>query len=124
MHQFDAYLDAHQERFVAELGALLRVPSVAARGTGISEAAGMVRDRLQRLGAEVRLLEAGGGNPVVYATIGQAPRRLLIYDHYDVQPAEPLEWMASSSEYSHTRAAPASPMILGVTRSVRAFQAG
>ncbi len=91
MEQFDAYLEAHRERFLAELETLLRVPSVAAQGTGIAEAAAMVRDRLQQLGAEARLIEAGGGNPVVYGIIGSGPRRLLIYDHYDVQPAEPLE---------------------------------
>ncbi len=91
MEQFDAYIDAHHDRFIAELGALLRVPSVAAQGTGIAEAATLVQQRLQRLGADVRLIEAGGGNPVVYGTIGSGPRRLLIYNHYDVQPAEPID---------------------------------
>jgi len=43
MQEFDAHLDAHQERFVAELGALLRVPSVAAQGHGIAEWAAALR---------------------------------------------------------------------------------
>ncbi len=94
MHTFesyDAYIDAHKERFLDELFHLLRVPSVAAQGRGITEAATLVRERLERLGASVRMISTDGGSPVVYATIGSGTRTLLIYDHYDVQPAEPLE---------------------------------
>lgn len=91
MEQFDAYLDDNRERFLDELTGLLRLPSVAAQNTGIAETVALVRARLERLGAAVQLIEAGGGNPVVYATLGAGPRSLLIYDHYDVQPAEPFE---------------------------------
>jgi len=99
MTTFDAYIDAHKERFLDELGALVRQPSVAAQGLGIAETAALVRARLERLGAEVRMLEADGGAPLVYATLGAGPRTLLIYDHYDVQPAEPLElWHSPAFE--------------------------
>lgn len=99
MEQFTSYLETHRDRFLGELFDLLRVPSVAAQGTGIAETVAAVRARLERLGAEVRLIEAGGGNPVVYATLGAGPRRLLIYDHYDVQPAEPLQlWQTPAFE--------------------------
>lgn len=91
MERFAAYIDANRERFRAELADLIRLPSVAAQNRGIAETAAFVAQRLQRLGAETRLLTADGGNPMVYATIGNGPRTLLIYDHYDVQPAEPLE---------------------------------
>jgi len=51
----------------------------------------MVMERLQCIGAEARLIEVEGGPPVVYGEIGSGKRTLLIYNHYDVQPPEPLE---------------------------------
>lgn len=99
MEQFNAYIEAHKDRFLDELCTLLRMPSVAAQNQGIAETAALVRARLERLGATVQLISADGGNPVVYATIGRGPRTLLIYNHYDVQPAEPLElWHSPAFE--------------------------
>ncbi len=99
MDQFNAYINTHQERFLEELFRLLRIPSVAAQGRGIIEAAMIVRERLERLGASVQLISTNGGAPVVYGVIGTGPRTLLIYDHYDVQPAEPFElWTTSPFE--------------------------
>ncbi len=99
MDQFRAYVQEQQGRFLEEFFAFLRVPSVSAQGQGLDEAVGIVQRRLKSLGAEVRLLSAGGGNPVVYATLGSGERHLLIYDHYDVQPAEPLElWESPAFE--------------------------
>lgn len=91
MEQFNAYIEARKERFLNELFELLRIPSVSAQGRGIAEAATLVKNRLEHLGAQAQLISTDDGAPVVYATIGEGPRRLLIYDHYDVQPAEPLE---------------------------------
>lgn len=91
MSQFDAYIEAHKDRFLEEYFALLRIPSVAAQGTGIPEASTMVKEWLERLGAETRLIAAEGGAPVVYGTLGSGSPRLMIYDHYDVQPPEPFE---------------------------------
>ena len=98
MDAFYAYIDANKTRFLDELKELARQPSVAAQGVGIAETAALVQQRLARLGAEVRLIN-GGGSPLVYATIGNGPRSLLIYDHYDVQPAEPLDlWHSPAFE--------------------------
>lgn len=91
MEQFDAYIDAHKEQFLDELFTLLRIPSVSAQGQGLTEAASQVKHCLEHIGADVQLISTNDGAPVVYATIGHGPRRLLIYDHYDVQPAEPLD---------------------------------
>ncbi len=91
MDRFRAYIEAHKERFLDELIELLRIPSVSAQGTGIAEAAALVQRRLEHLGAAVGTFTTADGSPVVYGTLGSGPRRLVIYDHYDVQPADPLE---------------------------------
>jgi acetylornithine deacetylase/succinyl-diaminopimelate desuccinylase-like protein len=52
----------------------------------------MVRQEMLKLGAEVQILEVAPGEPkVVYASLGEGDKTLLIYNHYDVQPADPLE---------------------------------
>jgi acetylornithine deacetylase/succinyl-diaminopimelate desuccinylase-like protein len=91
MMTFDEYVEQNRERFIAELQDFVRQPSVAAQNLGMREMADKVWARLKKLGAAARLIPVEGGNPVVYGEIGGGPRTLLIYDHYDVQPAEPLE---------------------------------
>lgn len=99
MERFAAYLDANRDRYLEELAVLLRQPSIAAQGVGIEETAGLVVARLARLGASVQTLRLPGAAPLIYATIGQGPRKLLIYDHYDVQPPEPLDqWQSPAFE--------------------------
>jgi len=88
---FNAYLEQNKQRFLEELKDFCRQPSIAAQNVGMKEMADMVVDRLRRLGADVRLIPVQGGPPVVYGEIGSGPRTLMIYNHYDVQPPEPLE---------------------------------
>ncbi len=91
-----AYIEQNKDRFFEELFSLLRIPSVSAKPEHKQD---MVRcaQRLSEL-----LLEAGAdkagvypsdGNPVVYGEkiIDPNAKTILIYGHYDVQPAEPLE---------------------------------
>ena len=91
MDEWDAYVDANAERFIAELQEVCRQPSISARNVGLEEMAQMVLERLQRIGAEARLIRVEGAPPLVYGEIGQGPRTLILYNHYDVQPPEPLE---------------------------------
>ena len=91
MDSFEAYIEAHKEQFLSELVGLCAQPSIAAQGVGVEETAALVRERLERLGAKVQLLSVKGGPPVVYGEIGEGKRTLLIYNHYDVQPPDPLE---------------------------------
>lgn len=99
MDHFEAYVNTHRMRFFDELCALLRQPSIAAQGIGVEETALMVAKRLEELGAAVQVLRFPGAAPVVYGSIGQGNRTLLIYDHYDVQPPEPLEdWVTPPFE--------------------------
>jgi len=90
MQKFYEYLDAHREQNLAELQRYLRQPSIAAQNIGMTEMAQLAQERLQARGFQTRLIPTKG-YPVVYAELGDGPRTLLIYDHYDVQPPEPLE---------------------------------
>lgn len=92
---FDAYLESHREQFLNELRELLAQPSIAATGVGLQETAHMVQRRLERLGARARLIEVEGAPPVVYAEIGARGPLLMVYNHYDVQPPEPLDLWTS-----------------------------
>ena len=90
---------------VGSLQELIRQPSVSATGEGVLECASLVRETLRRHGMQARLLRlpsAGRGRgrrappPVVFAHLRSSSnpgRTVLFYNHYDVQPAEPLgEW--------------------------------
>jgi acetylornithine deacetylase/succinyl-diaminopimelate desuccinylase-like protein len=90
MQAFYDYLDAHREPFLAELKQYLTQPSVAAQNLGMTEMAALAKARLEARGFAVEILPTGG-HPVVYGELGDGPKTLLIYDHYDVQPPEPLD---------------------------------
>jgi len=91
MEALDAYLDRNADRFVEELADLLRIPSVSgdpAFKADCRRAAEFVRDRLREAGCDAKLVETAG-HPIV---LGRTPRgagapTVLVYGHYDVQPA-------------------------------------
>jgi acetylornithine deacetylase/succinyl-diaminopimelate desuccinylase-like protein len=89
------YIDSNKDRALEALKTLVRQPSVSAKGEGLRECAELVRRMLEDLGASPKLLEAGEGiNPVVVGEIkskSNPKRTILFYNHYDVQPPEPLE---------------------------------
>jgi len=102
------------ERFVEELKALLRIPSVSTAPEHVDDvrrAAEFVADGLRKAGIEnVRLIETSvdtpgaerKGHPLVYGdwlNAGAGKPTVLLYGHYDVQPAEPLdEWKSPPFE--------------------------
>ena len=90
MDAFEAYLDSHRDACLNELKRYCAQPSVAAQNKGMTEMAALAQERLEARGFKTRLLPTPG-HPVVYGELGDGPRTLLIYDHYDVQPPEPLE---------------------------------
>ncbi len=86
-----AAIDARRTEFTAELQAICRQPSIAAQGVGMQEAGAMVRDLMEKSGLKVQFIQTPG-YPVVFGELDVgAPKTLLFYDHYDVQPPEPLE---------------------------------
>lgn len=89
--KIDQYLESHLDDSIAELSRLCAQPSVAAQNLGLEETAQMVVEMLEARGFDTEIL-ATGGAPVVFAERkGRSDKTLLIYNHYDVQPAEPLE---------------------------------
>jgi acetylornithine deacetylase/succinyl-diaminopimelate desuccinylase-like protein len=91
MDRFATHIEANRERYYDELCAFLRQPSIAAQGIGLDETAALVAARLRALDADVQVLHLPDAAPVVYGSLGRGDRTLLVYDHYDVQPPEPLE---------------------------------
>jgi acetylornithine deacetylase/succinyl-diaminopimelate desuccinylase-like protein len=94
-----AYAREHAARFLDDLKALLRIPSVSTlpEHKGDVEAAGeWVAADLRRIGMEhVEVIRSADGHPLVYADWLHAPGKptCLCYAHYDVQPPDPLdEW--------------------------------
>ncbi|HEX7877848.1 MAG TPA: M20/M25/M40 family metallo-hydrolase [Candidatus Eisenbacteria bacterium] len=89
--QIDAAIDASLESNLADLARLVAIPSVAAQNRGIEPCAKLVRDMLVERGYQAEICPTDG-NPVVCGEgAGASDRTLLFYNHYDVQPAEPLE---------------------------------
>lgn len=88
--EFDAIVAARGDALIEQLRGFCSFPCMTGQGIGVRHAAEEVAARLRRSGAETRIIETSGA-PVVYGEIGDGERTLLIYDHYDVQPPEPLE---------------------------------
>jgi acetylornithine deacetylase/succinyl-diaminopimelate desuccinylase-like protein len=98
------YIDANRERFIEELFGLIRIPSVSASESSkpdMIRAAEYIRDMLITNGADRAEVYATAGNPIVYGekTIDPALPTILVYGHYDVMPAEPLDkWVSPPFE--------------------------
>ncbi len=87
----DSYLETHLDDSIAELSRLVAQPSVGAQNWGIQECAALTADLLRRRGFEVQILPTAGAPVVFGERKGQSDKTLLFYNHYDVQPPEPLE---------------------------------
>ncbi len=104
MNEWKEYQEKNKDRFLDELLSLLRIPSVSARSENKAD---MVRCAEE---VKARLLEAGAdkveifqteGHPIVYGEKMVDPSKptVLVYGHYDVQPADPLElWKSGPFE--------------------------
>ena len=99
MHPAIGYIQARRSAFVDELKGFLRIPSVSTKAEhapDMRQAAEWLTAHMTGIGLEHARVLPTAGHPVVYADWLHAPGKptVLIYGHYDVQPAEPLElWM-------------------------------
>lgn len=96
METINAYIDQHKDRFINELIELLKLPSVSADSAfsqDVLNTAEAVKKALEEAGCDhVELCETPG-YPIVYGEkiIDPSLPTVLVYGHYDVQPADPLE---------------------------------
>jgi acetylornithine deacetylase/succinyl-diaminopimelate desuccinylase-like protein len=90
--ELEAYLESHAGEGQALVEQLCRQPSIAAQDLGMNEAADLVKSLLDGAGFTTQQLRVEGAPPAVYGEQrGRSPFTLLLYNHYDVQPADPLE---------------------------------
>ncbi len=89
--KIDEYLEANLDKSIAELSKLVAQPSISAQGIGLKECANLVAEMLRARGFTAEVMDTEGA-PVVFAERrGKRDKTLLFYNHYDVQPPEPLE---------------------------------
>src|SRR5262245_42451519 len=87
----DAWLERHLDDSLDQLSRLVAHPSVAAQGTGLDACAALVAELLRQRGFAAEIVPTGGAPVVIAERSGTGLRTLLFYNHYDVQPPEPLE---------------------------------
>ena len=97
------YIKEHEGRFLEELFALIRIPSISAKTEhkdDMQRCARYWQEHLQGLGVQTEVYQTAG-NPIVYGEyiIDASAPTVLVYGHYDVMPAEPLElWKSEPFE--------------------------
>ena len=89
------YIQQHKDRFLSELLELLRIPSVSADSkykADVRLAAEFICKKLKSAGADIAEINETAGHPIVYGEkiIDKSLPTILVYGHYDVQPADPL----------------------------------
>ena len=100
MQEVTTYIENHKNRFIDELIELLKIPSVSADSAyhqDVLNTADFVKKSLEKAGCDhVELCETPG-YPIIYAEKIIDPNlpTVLVYGHYDVQPADPIELWAS-----------------------------
>lgn len=96
MEKTTQYIQENKERFLQELFELLRIPSVSADPKykqDVARCAESVAEHLRKAGADAVEVCATEGHPIVYGEkiIDPSKPTVLVYGHYDVQPADPFE---------------------------------
>jgi acetylornithine deacetylase/succinyl-diaminopimelate desuccinylase-like protein len=94
MNKMDSVIHNGMDAALAELSELIAIPSVSAKGQGLDECAVLVAEQMRTHGLHAEVLPTNGGPPLVFGTADSPhpdARTVLFYNHYDVQPAEPLD---------------------------------
>lgn len=100
MNQTQHYIHQNKQRFLDELIELLRIPSISADShyaKDVIKGAEKVAEFLKSAGADVVEICPTAGHPIVYGEkiVDSKLPTVLVYGHYDVQPADPLELWTS-----------------------------
>ena len=96
MMEIKEYIRTNEDRFIEEWGSLIRIPSISAKPEhkgDIESCAFRWKELLLEAGVDKAEVMPSKGNPLVYAEkmVDEQAPTVLIYSHYDVMPAEPLE---------------------------------
>lgn len=96
MQDISSYIEANKDRFLQELISLLKLPSVSADpayAPQVAQTAEAVKSALLDAGCDTVEIHPTKGHPIVYGEKLIDPKlpTVLVYGHYDVQPADPLE---------------------------------
>ena len=100
MTNWKEYVEANTSRYLEELMAFLRIPSISSlpeHASDVNRAAEWVADRLKRAGFEEVQVLPTQGHPVVYGQWLHASAKptIMIYGHFDTQPVDPLDLWTS-----------------------------
>ena len=97
--RLEEHIDANRQRYLDAIADLCRLPSVSAQNRALPETAAAIADLLHRWGLPAEIVETDDA-PAVFAEIrGRSATTLLAYNHYDVQPPDPLdEWLSPPFE--------------------------
>jgi acetylornithine deacetylase/succinyl-diaminopimelate desuccinylase-like protein len=91
--RFEKYVGENLNDFAKDIMTLVAQPSVSARKEGVEECATLVEKMVRNTGANVKVLKLEGAPPLIYGEIksSKSKKTIMFYNHYDVQPEEPLE---------------------------------
>jgi acetylornithine deacetylase/succinyl-diaminopimelate desuccinylase-like protein len=90
------FVQSNAERYVGWLREACSIPSMASDRNGLVGMAAWVESKFDDLGAKTQRLTYGDAPEMLLARWGAGPRTVLIYDHYDVQPVDPIDLWQSS----------------------------
>ena len=96
MENIKNYVDTNKERFLEELFELIRIPSISSKAEAKEDmrlTAEFMKTALLAAGADLAEVKETKGWPVIYGQkiIDESLPTVLVYGHYDVQPADPFE---------------------------------
>ncbi len=93
---FKDYIDSNKQRFLDELFDLIRIPSISADSQykgDVRKAAEFLKEKILNAGADKSEVYETAGHPIVFGEkiVDTSLPTILVYGHYDVQPADPVE---------------------------------
>lgn len=93
MHETLKYVDKNLESSIEDLKEICAIPSVSAQNGGIEESVDKIAKIMESSGVESRILRLEDANPLIYGEYipESYDKTIIFYNHYDVQPADPLE---------------------------------
>ncbi len=88
-------IQSHAEQYLSRLMAAIAQPSISSQGVGLTEMANSLADILQVVGFQVEQVPTDGPPVLLAQMAGRGSETLLFYNHYDVQPVDPLDLWTS-----------------------------